>query len=100
MRVIAKKTAAAFWRAHPETETALRLWINVATQADWASMQDVQARWSKAKILNGDRARFQIAGGDYRLIAAFNFKAQIVWIKFIGTHAEYDRIDALTVSQF
>jgi mRNA interferase HigB len=100
MRVIAKKNAEAYWRAHPETEAALRLWLGVANKASWRSMNDVQARWRKAKALNGERARFEIAGGDYRLVAAFKFGAQIVWIKFIGTHAEYDRIDALTVSQF
>jgi mRNA interferase HigB len=100
MRVIAKKNAEAYWRAHPETEAALRLWLAVANKANWASMNDVQARWRKAKVLNGERARFEIAGGDYRLIAAFKFGAGIVWIKFIGTHAEYNRVDALAISQF
>ena len=63
-------------------------------------MADIQARWSKAKVLNGERVRFQVAGGDYRMIVAVQFKAGIVWVKFLGTHAQYDRIDALTVSQF
>jgi mRNA interferase HigB len=53
-----------------------------------------------AKILNGERARFEIAGGNFRLIVAFDFGRSIAFIKFIGTHAEYDRIDALTVSLF
>ena len=51
-------------------------------------------------MLNGERVRFEIAGGDYRLIVAFRFDLQIAWIKFLGTHAEYDKIDALTVSSF
>jgi mRNA interferase HigB len=51
-----------------------------------------------AVILNGERARFEVAGGNYRMIVAFNFKHQIAFIKFLGTHAEYDKIDALTVS--
>lgn len=63
-------------------------------------MGDVQARWSKAKVLNGERVRFEVAGGDYRMICAVQFRAQIVWVKFIGTHAQYDRIDALTVDMF
>jgi mRNA interferase HigB len=100
MRVIAKRTLEDFWLRHPETAVALQLWLAVARGAEWRSMGDVQARWRKAKVLNGDRVRFEIAGGDYRLIAAFYFPAQTVWVKFIGTHAEYDRIDALSVSQF
>ena len=63
-------------------------------------MQDVTAAASKAKVLNGERVRFEVAGGDFRLIAAINFTHGIVFVKFIGTPAEYDRVDALTVSQF
>lgn len=63
-------------------------------------MDDVRSAAPKAKILNGERARFEIAGGNFRLIAAFDFNRDIVFVKFIGTHAEYDRIDALTVSLF
>ena len=100
MNVIKKKTAEAFWLRHPATEAGLRLWLGVAKQAQWQSMNDVQARWSKAKVLNGERVRFELAGGDYRLIVSFRFSSQTAWIKFIGTHAEYDRVDALTVSQF
>jgi mRNA interferase HigB len=56
--------------------------------------------WSKARPLNGERVRFEVAGGDFRLIVAIYFPAKMVWVKFIGTHAEYDKIDALTVEQF
>ena len=63
-------------------------------------MADIQAAFSKAKILNAERTRFEIQGGNYRLIVAFNFPRQIAFIKFAGTHAEYDKIDALTVLQF
>ncbi len=62
-------------------------------------MADVQARWSKAKVLNSERVRFEVAGGDFRMIVAVQFKAQIVWIKFLGTHLQYDRVDALSVAQ-
>jgi mRNA-degrading endonuclease HigB of HigAB toxin-antitoxin module len=54
----------------------------------------------KAKVLNRERVRFEVAGGNYRLVAAFDFRRQIAFVKFIGTHAEYDRIDTLKVSQF
>ena len=100
MRIIAANRLQGFWEKHPETEPALRLWLAVARRADWRSMADIQAQWSKAKGLNGERVRFEVAGGDYRMIVAVQFKAGIVWVKFLGTHAQYDRIDALTVSQF
>lgn len=63
-------------------------------------MDDVQRAAPKAKALNGERARFEVAGGNYRLVVAFDFRRQIAFVKFVGTHAEYDKVDALTVSQF
>ncbi len=66
-------------------------------------MNGVMGRFSKAKVLDGGRVRFEICDGNYRLVAAFKFKADgggTVFVKFIGTHTEYDRIDALTVSQY
>jgi mRNA interferase HigB len=68
--------------------------------ADWSSMDDVRLAAPNAKILNGERARFEIAGGNFRMIVAFDFRRRIAFIKFVGTHAEYDWIDALTVSIF
>ena len=67
--------------------------------AQWASTE-VQKAAPKAKVLNRERVRFEVAGGNYRLVAAFDFRRQIAFVKFVGTHAEYDRIDAMTVSQF
>lgn len=98
MRIIAQSSLQRFWTEHPETEAALRLWLEVARKAEWKSMDDVQRRWSKAKILNGERVRFEVAGGDYRMICAIQFRAQIVWVKWLGSHAQYDRIDALTAA--
>jgi len=63
-------------------------------------MNDVQAAFANAKVLNAERVRFEVGGGNYRLIVAFNFRCKIAFIKFVGTHGEYDKIDALTVSQF
>ena len=100
MRIVAQSSLQTFWEKHPETEAGLRLWLDVAHKAAWGSMNDVQQRWSKAKVLNGERVRFEIAGGDYRMICAIQFKAQIVWVKFLGTHTQYDRIDALNVDMF
>lgn len=100
MRIIARNRLVAFWERHPKAESALRHWHEVASAAAWRSPLDVASAFSKAKALNGERVRFEVAGGDYRLVVAFDWHRGIAFIKFIGTHAEYDRIDALTVSLF
>jgi mRNA interferase HigB len=68
--------------------------------AHWASTDDVQKASPSAKVLNRERVRFEIGARNYRLGAAFDFRRQIAFVKFIGTHAEYARVDALTASQF
>ena len=100
MQLISRSTLCGFWEKHPDSEVSLRAWERRIRAAKWATMTDVQAAFPKAKSLNGERARFEIAGGRYRLIAAFDFSRRIAFVKFIGTHAEYDRIDAFTVSPF
>jgi mRNA interferase HigB len=100
MRVIARNTLVDFWSKHPEAEVGLARWYKLVRAAHWASMDEVQRAAPKSKVLNRERVRFEIAGGNYRLVAAFDFRRQVVFVKFIGTHAEYDRIDPLTISQF
>ena len=100
MRIIARNTVMAFWERHSATKASLLHWLQVVMAADWQNVGEVQAAFSKAKVLNGERVRFEVAGGDYRLIAAFDFRRSIAFVKFIGTHAEYDRIDALSVNLF
>jgi mRNA interferase HigB len=100
MRVIARKALVAFWTSHPETKVPLERWYRLAKAAHWATTSDVQATAPKAKVINRERVRFEVAGGNYRLVVAFDFRRQIAFVKFIGTHAEYDKIDALTVSQY
>jgi mRNA interferase HigB len=90
----------AYARTHPETAVPLERWYRLVKAANWTSMDDIRRASPKAKVLNRDRARFEIAGGNYRLIASFDFRRQIVFVKFIGTRAEYDAIDALTVARF
>lgn len=97
---MARNKLIAFWSKHPTTEASLRHWHDVAGAAGWQSSLDVVADFSKAKSLNGERVRFEVAGGDYRMVVAFDCKRLIAFIKFVGTHAEYDKIDALTVSLF
>ena len=100
MRIIARSTIVAFWEKHPETRASLMHWLNVARLANWHGVHEAQAAFSKAKALGGERVRFEVAGGDYRLIVAFDFRRSIAFVKFIGGHAEYDRIDALSVTLF
>jgi mRNA interferase HigB len=83
-----------------ETRVSLERWHAVFREAGWRSPLDAQMAAPKAKVLNGERVRYEVAGGNYRLIVAFDFRRQIAFVKFIGTHAEYDAIDPLTVSQY
>jgi HTH-type transcriptional regulator/antitoxin HigA len=100
MRAIARNTLVEFWGKHPEARVALERWHQLVRAAEWTSMEAVQKAAPKFKVLNRERVRFEVAGGNYRLVAAFDFRRQVVFVKFIGTHAEYDRMDALTISQF
>jgi mRNA interferase HigB len=97
MRVIAQRTLRRFWKRHAEAERPLRAWHQDAITARWSSPGDIKARYANASIINAERAVFNIHGNDYRLVAAVNYDLQIVFIKFVGTHAEYDRVDAATV---
>ncbi|MDE5454820.1 type II toxin-antitoxin system HigB family toxin [Bradyrhizobium sp. CSA112] len=88
------------WRYDAGAKVSLERWHAIVRGAQWTSTDQVQKAAPKAKVLNRERVRFEVAGGNYRLVAAFDFRRQIAFVKFIGTHAEYDRIDALKVSQF
>jgi mRNA interferase HigB len=74
--------------------------LSVVRRADWSSMADVKAVFAKASIINRERVVFDVLGGNHRLVVAIKFSARIVFIKFIGTHAEYDRIDAAAVRHY
>ena len=100
MRLIARRHLRAYWTKHPDAETSLRRWVRTTEAARWTSINDIQQAFSKAKAIDAERVRFEIAGGRHRLIAAFDFKRQIAFVKFVGTHQEYDQIDVRTVSQF
>lgn len=99
MNVIECSTLAAFWRRHPETEQPLKEWFRIVRSSQWQQPKDVLRLFPKAKVLNAERIRFEICGGNYRLVVAFKWSAGIAFVKFIGTHSAYDRIDALTVDR-
>ena len=100
MRTVAWNVLSSYADRHAETKAPLHRWRTLVKSAKWNSMDDVRLAAPNAKILNRERARFEIAGGNFRMIVAFDFGRSIAFIKFIGTHAEYDRVDALIVSQF
>ncbi|MGB3836299.1 type II toxin-antitoxin system HigB family toxin [Castellaniella sp.] len=97
MRVIAVSTLRQFLEIHPSSEQPLKAWFDEATQAMWTQPADIKAQYRSASVLKNRRVVFNIKGNDYRLIVAIAYKLGIVYIKFIGTHAEYDKIDAETV---
>jgi mRNA interferase HigB len=100
MRIIARRILLALRRAASrDGRRAGKVGAPDAAR-EFRSMTEVQAEFRKAKVLDATRVRFEIAGGNYRLIASFHFRRGIVYVKFLGTHAEYDRIDAFTVSLY
>jgi mRNA interferase HigB len=94
MRIIARSTLRAFWRLHPQAEGPLKSWFREANRAEWWTPEDVKRTYRTASFLADNRVVFNIAGNRYRLVVKFNYSCQIAYIRFVGTHAEYDRIDA------
>ena len=100
MRIVAKRTLRLFWersRRYADAKRALEDWHAQVRRADWATPADVKAMYGDASILKGSRVVFNICGNRYRLITKINFPYRVVCIRFVGTHAQYDRVDAETV---
>ncbi len=94
MRVVARSALVAFWAIHADAEHALAAWYAEAKAANWTSPEDVLTRYPSADVIAGNRMVFNIKGNKYRLIVKFMYRAGIIYIRFIGTHAEYDQVDA------
>ena len=94
MRVIAKKILRDFWEIHSDCEQQLKSWYRETSKAEWESPNQVKTEYPSASILSENRIVFNIKGNNYRLIVKINFEYEMVWIRFIGTHAEYDKINA------
>ncbi|NBG66470.1 type II toxin-antitoxin system HigB family toxin [Acidiluteibacter ferrifornacis] len=94
MRVISKKILREFWLKHADSEQQLKAWFRETEKAEWKNINDLKYEYPTASILKDNRIVFNIKGNNYRLIVKFNFEFQISWIRFIGTHAEYDKINA------
>lgn len=94
MRIIARRTLREFWRLHPDAEQPLRAWFHEVTHARWKMPSDVKAHYRSADILPGNRAIFNIKGNSYRLIVKIHYNTGLEFLRYVGTHADYDRIDA------
>lgn len=96
MRIIARKTLRDFWaqRAYADAEQPLKSWFKIASEADWAGPVDVKAQFAHASILADNRVVFNIAGNKYRIIVKIHYAYRVLYVRFVGTHKQYDHIKA------
>ncbi|HCT08383.1 MULTISPECIES: type II toxin-antitoxin system HigB family toxin [unclassified Pseudomonas] len=97
MRIIAISQLKTFWQKHPDSEQSLLAWLDEAKNAHWATPADIKEQFRNASILKSRRVVFNIKGNDYRLVVAVAYRYGALYIKFVGTHQQYDKIDADTV---
>lgn len=97
MRVIAKKRLREFWERFPDAEDALRAWHAEAEDAAWKTPVHIKDKYGNASIVAGNRVVFNICGNRYRLVVQVHYNTGFMFVRFIGTHAEYDLIDVATV---
>jgi mRNA interferase HigB len=96
-RIFAKSTLRQYWEKHSDSEQYLKTWYDTAMNSDWKTPSDVKQTYANVSILRGSRIVFNIKGNSYRLVAKFYYEKQWIFIRFIGTHSEYERIDANTI---
>lgn len=97
MRIISRKTLRLFWIKHSDCEQQLTSWYRESEKSKWKNPNELKKEYPSASIIENNRIVFNIKGNNYRLIVKINYQYQIIWIRFIGTHAEYDKIDASTI---
>lgn len=97
MKIVAIGALRRFWQRHPDSEQPLKAWYDEAKHALWTTPQQIRNRYASASFVGKNRVVFNIKGDDYRLIVAVAYRFRAVYIKFVGTHAEYNRVNAGTV---
>ncbi len=97
MRIIALKTLRLFWEQHPDARQALQAWYRDAKRATWTTPVDITNVYRNASIVGHNRVVFNIRGNRYRLVVAVNYTAGIIYIRFMGMHQDYDKIDVATI---
>jgi mRNA interferase HigB len=96
-RIISKRTLREFWERHRDCEQHLKTWYQTASYSNWKSPGDVKKDYPAASIIAGNRVVFNIKGNDYRLVVKFNYERQWAFIRFVGTHKQYDKINSSTI---
>jgi len=97
VRIIARRALREFWERHPDAEQPLRAWYHDARQADWRRPADIKGVYANASIVGDNRLVFNIKGHKYRLVVAINYSYRVRYVRFVGTHQAYDRIDVTSV---
>lgn len=93
MNVVARRTLVAFWTRHPTAQAPLSSWYRIAEGAEWRTFADVRATFNSADQVGDGKVVFNIGGNNYRLVGLIAYRTQRVFILWVGTHAEYDKID-------
>lgn len=96
-RILSKRRIREFWDKYPDSKSYLETWYQTVSKAEWKTPNEIKEFYATVTILKNSRVAFNIKGNDYRLIAKINFEKQWMFIRFIGTHSEYDKIDADTI---
>ncbi len=96
-RVLAKKILKEFWELYPDSEEQLKSWFQETSKGYWPSPNFVKDEFPNSRLISSNRIIFNIKGNQYRLIVRVNYKYQMVYVRFIGTHEEYDKIDATKI---
>jgi mRNA interferase HigB len=97
MRIVALSTLRTFWEKHPDAETPLRAWYALASRARWKTPADIKAAYRNASFVADRRVVFNIKGNDYRLVVAVRYDRELMYVRFVGSHRQYDRIDVETI---
>lgn len=97
MHIVAVRFLRAFWEDHPDAEQSLKSWVDETKKAIWTQPAEIKEQYRNASILKNRRVVFNIKGNDYRLVVSVAYHYQAVYVKFIGTHKQYDAVDAETV---
>jgi mRNA interferase HigB len=96
MRIVAKRTLREFWERYPDAEDPLLAWYREVEKEDWTKSSDVKDKFRSASFV-GDHVVFNIKGNDYRLVVKINYPHRVIYVRFVGTHKEYDEIDVKEV---
>ncbi len=97
MRILSKTTLVEYWTKVPTAEVELKAWFAEAKNAKWQTPGEIKAKYGNASILKEGRVVFNICGNNFRLVVRINYEFQIIYIRFVGTHKEYDKIDAQNI---